>query len=162
MKRLAVVLLLTLLTLLVAAPSAQAASPTHERMPANFHEVDETCGFPVEVHQTGFIIVIQWVAADGSLRRFEAYPEVRATFTNPSTGQSLTVNLAGTAHITEGADGSFTLVGTGNWGFNHDPNGDEPGIFLLSGRFVFSIDAQGNESLSSVGSVVNLCAQLAA
>jgi hypothetical protein len=162
MKRLAVVLLLTLVTLLVAAPSAQAASPTHERMPANFDDVDETCGFPVEVHQTGFIIVIQWVAADGSLRRFEAYPEVRATFTNPSTGQSLTVNLAGTAHITEGEDGSFTLVGTGNWGFSHDPDTDEPGIFLLSGRFVFSIDAQGNASLSSVGHVVDLCAQLAA
>jgi hypothetical protein len=91
-------------------------------MPANFDDVDETCGFPVDVHQTGFIIVIQWVAADGS----------------------------------------FTLVGTGNWGFSHHPDTDEPGIFLLSGRFVFSIDAQGNESLSSVGHVVDLCAQLAA
>jgi hypothetical protein len=162
MKRLAVVLCLTLLALVAAAPSAQAAPPTHERMPANFDDVDETCGFPIEVHQTGFIIVIQWVDADGSLRRFEAYPEVTATFTNQSTGQSVTVNLAGPAHITEGADGSFTLIGTGNWGFNHHPDTDEPGIFVLSGRFVFSIDAQGNESLSSVGSVVDLCAQLAA
>jgi hypothetical protein len=96
------------------------------------------------------------------LRRFEAYPQVRATFTNPSTGQSVTVNLAGTAHVTEGADGSFTLVSTVNWGFSHHPDNDEPGIFLLSGRFVFSVDAQDNASLRSVGQVVDLCAQLAA
>ena len=110
----------------------RAGCPANPRAHARqFRRVDETCGFPVEVHQTGFIIVIQWVDADGSLRRFEAYPEVTATFTNQSTGQSVTVNLAGTAHITEGADGSFTLIGTGNWGFNHHPDTDEPGIFVL-------------------------------
>jgi hypothetical protein len=162
MKRLAVVVLLTLLASVAAAPSAQAAPPTHERMPATFDGVDETCGFPVEVHQTGFVVVIDWVAADGSSHRIEAYPQVKATFTNPSTGQSVTVNIAGPGQFTEGADGSFTLVGTGNWGFDHNPETGEPGIFLLSGRFVFSIDAAGNESLRSVGQVVDLCAQLAA
>ena len=78
MKRLAVVLLFSLLTLLVAAPSALAAPPTHERVPVDDVVVDEeSCGFPVEIHTTGFILAIEWVAEDGSLRRFEAYPSSR-------------------------------------------------------------------------------------
>ena len=71
MKRRIVVLLLTLLALVIAAPSAQAAPPTHERLPADFDGVDDTCGFPVEIHQTGFLIAIQWVDQDGSLRRID-------------------------------------------------------------------------------------------
>jgi hypothetical protein len=161
MKRRIVVLLLTLLALVMAAPSAQAAPPTHERMPADFDDIDDTCGFPVEIHQTGFVIAIQWVDEDGSLRRIEAYPQLKATFTNPATGESITVNIAGPAHITESPDGSFTLVGTGNWIWGNHPQTGEPGIFLLSGRFVFSVDAQGNESFRSVGRFVDLCAELA-
>jgi hypothetical protein len=162
MKRLGVVLLLTFLALVVAAPSALAAKPTHERIPADFDGVDETCGFPVEIHQTGFLIAIQWVDADGSLRRIEAYPQLKATFTNPTTGERITVNVAGPAHIAESPDGSFTLVGTGNWIWGNHPDTGTPGTFLLSGRFVLSVDAQGNESFRSVGRFVDLCAELAA
>jgi hypothetical protein len=162
MKRRIVVLLLTLLALVITAPSAQAAPPTHERLSADFDGVDETCGFPVEIHQTGFIIAIQWVDEDGSLRRIEAYPQLKAPFTNPATGESIRVNIAGPAHITESPDGSFTLVGTGNWIWGNHPQTGEPGTFLLSGRFVLSVDAQGNESFRSVGRFVDLCAELAA
>jgi hypothetical protein len=162
MKRPAVVLFLALLTLLVAAPSALAAKPTHERMPIDDEFVDESCGFPLQVQQTGFLVAIEWVGEDGSLRRFEAYPQLKATYTNPSTGQSIRVNFSGPAHITEGTDGSFTLVGTGLWLFGSHPDTDEPGIFLLSGRFVLSIDAQGNQSFHRAGRVTDLCAQLAA
>jgi hypothetical protein len=162
MKRLAVVLLLTLLALVAAAPSALAAKPTHERVPIDDEFVDESCGFPLEVQQTGFLVAIEWVNADGSLRRFEAYPQLKATYTNPSTGETLKVNFSGPAHITEGADGSSTLTGTGLWLFGNDPDTGELGIFLLSGRFVLSIDAQGNESFRRAGRVTDLCAQLAA
>jgi hypothetical protein len=162
MKRLTVVLLLALMALVAAAPSALAAKPTHERVPIDDVLVDESCGFPVEVHTTGFLLAIEWVDEDGSLRRFEAYPQLRSTYTNLDTGESITVNIAGPAHITEGADGSFTLVGTGNWGWDINPDTDEPGHFLTSGRFVFSIDAAGNESFSRVGRIIDLCAKLAA
>jgi hypothetical protein len=60
MKRLAVVLLVTLAAL-VAAPSAQAAPPTHERVPIDETFTDESCGFPVQVQLTGFMLVIEWV-----------------------------------------------------------------------------------------------------
>jgi hypothetical protein len=36
-----------------------------------------------------------------------------------------------------------------------------PGITLLNGRFVLTIDSQGNPSFSSVGRTRDLCAELA-
>lgn len=161
MKRLAVVLLLTLAAVAVAAPSAQAAPPTHERVPIDDEFTDGSCGFPVQVHVTGFMLVIEWVDEDGTIRRFEGFPQARTTFTNLITGESITVSAAGSAHITDNPDGSFTAVGTGNWGFPVDPETGEPGVVLLSGRWVF-IEAQGNTSFSFVGQEVDLCAELAA
>jgi len=162
MKRRMIVLLLTLLALVVAAPSAQAAPPTHERIPADFDGIDESCGFPVEIHQTGFVVAIQWVSQDGSSHRIEAYPQVKATLTNPATEESITLNIAGPGQFTDNPDTSFTLVGTGNWLWGNHPDTGEPGLFLLSGRFVLSVDAQGNESFRSVGRFIDLCAELAA
>jgi hypothetical protein len=102
MKRLVALLLLTLLALVAAAPSALAAKPTHERVAVDDVVVDELCGFPVKVHTTGVVLAIEWVDEDGSLRRFEAYPQFRSTYTNLDTGKSIKVNIAGPAHITEG------------------------------------------------------------
>jgi hypothetical protein len=162
MKRLAVVLLVTLAALVAAAPSAQAAPPTHERefVDRTFTE-GELCGFLVEIHQTGFVIRIEWVDEDGNVRRIEAFPQGKATFTNPETGESITVNAAGPAHLIENPNGSLTVVGTGNWGFDINPETDEPGWFQVSGRWVFSVDAEGNEDFHFVGRVRDLCAELA-
>ena len=165
MKRLAVALLLTLAAVVAAAPSAQAAPPTHDRVP-----IDETpfidpesCAFPVQGQASGVMLVIEWVDEDGTTRRFEGFPQARLTLTNLSTGKSITVNTAGSFHLTENPDGSLTAAGTGNWGFPFDLETGEPGFLLLySGRWVFSIDAQGNESFRFDGRVIDLCAELAA
>jgi hypothetical protein len=90
-----------------------------------------------------------------------AYPQLKATSTNLATGEGIRVNIAGPAHIIEGADGGFTLVGTGNWGWGSHPDTGEPGLFLTSGRFVLSVDAAGNESFRRVGRLRDLCAELA-
>jgi hypothetical protein len=160
MKRLAVVFLATLAALVAAAPSAQAAPPTHERVPVDETVIDESCGFRVQTHVTGFVVTIEWVDEQGT-RRFEAFPQDRATHTNLSTGESITVNTAGPEHTTESPDGSLTVVGTGTWGFGNHPETGEQGIFQVAGRWVFSIDAQGNESFHFVGRVRDLCAELA-
>jgi hypothetical protein len=163
MRRLAVVLLLTVLALVVATPSALAAPPTHERVPVDVHFVDESsCGFPIEIRQTGFVIAIDWVDENGVSRHFEAAPQLKTTLTNLDTGESIRIIIAGPVHITESPDGSLTVVGTGNWLFHNNPKTDEPGLFRTSGHFVFSIDAQGNESFQFTGHVIDLCAELAA
>jgi hypothetical protein len=81
---------------------------------------------------------------------------------SPGTGESITTNSAGPFHSTQGADGSFRLVGTGNQPWLSNPVTGDPGIFLSSGRYVISFDAQGNGSFSPVGYIVNLCGELAA
>lgn len=163
MKRLTAVLLVTIAALVAAAPSALAAPPTLEREFVDVTFTDEeSCGFPVEIHQRGFVIGITWVDEDGSVRRIEAFPQGRATLTNPDTGESITVNAAGPAHITDNPDGSFTLVGTGTWGWPNHPETGALGIFQLAGRFVLAVDAEGNASFSFVGQFIDLCAELAA
>jgi hypothetical protein len=162
MKRLTVVFLVTLVACVAAASSAQAAPPTHERVPVDQRLLDQSCGFLVQTHLTGFVLTIEWVDEDGTIRRFTAFPQGRATHTNPSTGESITVNAAGPERTTVNPDGSFTVVGTGTWGFANHPGTGAPGIFQVAGRWVFSVDAQGNESFRFVGRVRDLCAELAA
>jgi hypothetical protein len=163
MKRLAVVVLATLAALVAATPSAHAAPPTHDRVPIDATFTDHAaCGFSVEGHATGVMLVIEWVDEDGTTRRFEGFPRGRLTLTNLTTGKRITVNTAGSAHITENPDGSLTAVGTGNWGFPFDPETGEPAFPLFSGRWVFSVDTQGNTSRHFAGRVRDLCAELAA
>jgi hypothetical protein len=164
MKRLAVVVLATLAAL-VAAPSAQAAPPTHNRVSVDetFTDEREACGFPIKGHATGVKLTIEWVKKDGTIRRFEGFPQGRLTVTNLTTGKRITVNTAGSFHLTESPDGSLTAAGTGNWGFPFDLETGEPGFLLLySGRWVFTIDAQGNESFRFDGRIRDLCTELAA
>jgi hypothetical protein len=163
MKRLAVVFLATLAALVAAVPSAQAAPPTHDLVPINETFTDnEACDFPVQGHVTGFMLIIEWVDEDGTTRRFEGFPQAKLTLTNLTTGKSITANTAGSFHLTENPDGSLTAAGTGNWGFPFDLETGEPGFLLYSGRWVFSIDAQGNESFRFDGRVRDLCTELAA
>lgn len=89
MKRLTAVLLVTIAALVAAAPSALAAPPTLEREFVDVTFTDEeSCGFPVEIHQRGFVIGITWVDEDGSVRRIEAFPQGRATLTNLTLGRA--------------------------------------------------------------------------
>jgi hypothetical protein len=122
----------------------------------------ESCGVPVEFHGVGVSVTIQWVDADGTTRTITAYPQTRLTLTNLDTGTSITLNTSGGARLTEGADGSFTMVGTGLWEWGINPRTLAPGEFLTSGRWVFSIDAAGNASFQIVGNITDLCPQLTA
>jgi hypothetical protein len=161
MKRLAVALLATIFLVLMASP-AMAAKPTHTRTPFDQSFVDRSCGFRVGVRFVGFTVDIQWTDANGDVRDFQAYPQAKQVLTNLATGNTITTNLAGPQHLTVGADGSLTMIGTGNWGWPFNPKTDAPGIYLTAGRWVFAIDAQGNASFSIVGRIVNLCPRLAA
>jgi hypothetical protein len=155
MKRLVVVSLLALASL-AFVPSALSDPPTIQRFPIDttfFDDVD--CGFPVQIDITG--TDLQIISGD---RVFDAFPQSTATLTNLDTETSITVSIAGPGHTTLGADGSVTLVGTGPTLFFLLFQGN-PGITLLNGRFVLTIDSQGNLTFSSVGRSRDLCAELA-
>jgi hypothetical protein len=156
MKRLVVISLLALASL-VLVPSALSDPPTIQRFPidaTSFDYVD--CAFPVQIDIVGTDLEI----TSGN-RVFDAFPQSRATLTNLDTGTSTTVSIAGPGHTTLGADGSVTLVGTGPTLFWLTTPPILHGITLLDGRFVLTIDSQGNLTFSSVGGTRDLCAELA-
>jgi hypothetical protein len=141
----------------IFASSALSDPPTIQRFPidaTSFDDVD--CGFPVQIDIVGTDLEI----TSGN-RVFDAFPQSTATLTNLDTGTSITVSIAGPSHTTLGADGSFTIVGTGPGLFWLAPR-LLPGITLLNGRFVLTVDSQGNLTFSSVGETRDLCAELAA
>jgi hypothetical protein len=155
MKRLFVVSLFALASL-VLVPSALSDPPTIQRFPIDatlFDDVD--CGFPVQIHIVGTDLEI--TSGD---RVFDAFPQSTATLTNLVTETSITVSTAGPGSTFFGADGSVTFVGRGPTLFFFAFQGN-PGITLLNGRWVLTIDSQGNQTFSSVGGTRDLCAELA-
>jgi hypothetical protein len=158
MRRLVVVSFIALAAL-VLAPGALSSPPTITRTPIDLTVVDDVdCGFPVEIHIVGTQLTIL-STVQGDLREFDAFPNSRATLTNLDTGTTITASIAGPGHITLGADGSFTFVGTGPTLFFF---GENPGITSFDGRYFVSFDAQGNLTFSMVGATRDLCAELAA
>jgi hypothetical protein len=146
---------------LLAAPAASAAQPEITTVPADSTQVDESCGFPVEVVTTGFIVTKEWEDEDGSVRRLESFPQLKATFTNLETGESARVVASGPSRIVEGPDRSFSFAGSGIWWFPQNFETGEVGLVNLTGRLVFELDADGNVFVNIVGHSVDLCAALA-
>ena len=159
MRRLIVVSLIALAAL-VLTPSALSSAPTITRTPIDLTFADDVdCGFPVQIHIVGTQLTIL-STVQGDLREFDAFPNSRATLTNLDTGRAIAVSIAGPGHISLGADGSFSFVGTGPTLFFLDPA--NPGITSFNGRYFVSFDAQGNLTFSMVGATRDLCAELTA
>lgn len=159
MKRFALVLLLTLP--FMTARAAYADKPTIERFPIDDEFVDDSCGFAVDVQVTGIALVISYTDDEGVYHELDAYPQARVVFTNVETGEAVTESISGPGKLTIHPDGSFTLFGSGNWVWGGNPETGDPGWFLVQGRFVQSIDAEGNYSWSLLGGrLTSICDQL--
>lgn len=91
-----------------------SARPTIVRIPIDEYFVDQSCGFDVGVHITGTVVDISYTDANGVFHEFQAGPQVRLELTRLDTGNSMTFNISGPAHITVNPDGSNTLTGTGS------------------------------------------------
>ena len=143
-------------------PAALAGKPTIQRIPFEEHFVSQSCGFPVQVDATGTIVDISYTDALGNIHDFQAAPQAKLTMTNLVTRKTIVVNVSGPGDATIGADGSFTEVGTGLWGWTRvNPTTLEPGIFLTQGRFVVSFSASGVRTFTLTGTTIDLCARLA-
>ena len=149
-------------------PALTWASPAHADAPVReveqVHEVSDTdvCGFPVQLTTDGTIIRTTYTDADGTVTRIrEVYPQYRMTATNLDSGEVYAAGIPGPLFITFHSDGSSTFVGTGPWQFGSNPETDEPGIFLLRGRFVVETDASGEQTFTRVGTVIDVCERLA-
>ena len=128
--RIALAAAVAALSLAAVAPAAIAGKPTIQRTPFEDHAVSQSCGFPVQLDAAGTALDISYTDALGNFHTFEAGPQVKQTMTNLITGKTIVVNISGPGQYTFGADGSFTLVGTGLWSWTRvNPATLAPGSF---------------------------------
>ncbi len=157
-RRIAVFTTVLLAVLLVAPPSAWASAPSITRQSVDVTQVWNDCGFDLEAHIAGDVVTRTWTDGGGT-RVVETYPRLKLTLSDPRTQASLVVVISGPFHLVVRPDGSSTEMGTGKYIWGVDPRDrEQQGLFSSSGRYVRSLDAQGNETAwSFVGTVVPLC-----
>ena len=155
---------LALLIALAAPVPAQADQPVREVIPLPPDATTEACGFPVLVQTVGTIIRRTWLDAQGNpVRAIETYPGVKYVLTNLETQKQIQFSIVGPAFYEFRPDGSFTVTGTGPWGwYPENPETGEPGIFHIRGRLTYTVDADGNFSFDLIaGHIINVCPRLA-
>jgi hypothetical protein len=153
------------LLLPLSATPAAADKPAREVIEVVADESDsDVCGFTVHLLFEGTIIRTTYTDEAGNVVRIrEVYPNYRMTATNVLTSETFEAAIPGPFVIDLHPDGSTTQVGTGPWFFGgRNPDTREPGMFLLTGRWVLETDPQGQTTLTRAGRLVDLCAILAA
>src|SRR5215216_3353535 len=160
-----VALTMAVLTALAVAPTAIAAKPAREIIPAPEDRlINDQCSFPVLGHIEGSEIDTTFTDRAGNpIRLLGVFPGNTLTLTNLDSGKSITVGATGSFHLRVEPDGSGSamLTGQGAWP-DGNPLTGEPGIWYQSGRVSATFDAEGNTtSIKSTGKLVNLCTQLA-
>jgi hypothetical protein len=162
-------LLLVLLALLLTPSVALADKPTREPAPA-FEPppfaAGEVCAFPVLIEETeNKAKALTFIDDSGAPLRQIITGKFRVRVTNLATGESLVVNVSGPGFLTftEGELATVTLGGRGLLFLRAGIDVPPAGIFLLSGRTVLGIGAQGEVTsiVSQTGRVQDLCAALA-
>ena len=153
----------TMLIAVVVVPSAAADKPdSHIRPAPDDVTITGQCAFPVLGHIEGAEIDTTFTSKAGNIRLLGVFPGNTLTLTNLDAGKSITVGATGSFHLTLQADGSGSAMVTGQGAWpDGNPVTGEPGIWYQSGRVMFTRDAEGNVTVESTGTLVNLCGQLA-
>jgi hypothetical protein len=149
------------LAIATAAPASAAAPDLELKLPAG-----TACAFPLHVEGTGDKrIMKQFTDQNGKVVRLLAAGKgFELTFTNLSSGESITLPSNGSVQLTTiNADGTQTVQSTGHNVvilFPTDvPAG--PSTTLYTGRLVYTVDADGVFTvLSTSGQTTDICALL--
>lgn len=159
MKRLAVIAFAVLLAVIWGAP-AHADPPVREVIEVHDTFPSDVCGFPTEEATDGTIIQTTYSDADGTVTRIhQVYPNnFRVAVTNLDSGEVYETVVPGALLITFHSDGSLTVVGTGLWNLESNPETGEPGIFILKGSWVVEVPPG---TFSYVGTFIDVCELLA-
>ena len=140
----------TLLALpLALAPAAAASAATPDRFSfavddTGLSRTSEECGFDILLHVQGTIRVLDFFDQDGNgTRTLVTYPGLTYTFTNASTGESVTSRSPDPEHLTWNVDGSGSLRVTGLVLHFRVPGDGSAG---QAGTFTVSWDTEGEET----------------
>jgi hypothetical protein len=167
-KRAIVLAISVILALTMAAPTvlaqsdngvAPGPSPSSGTFIVNPDDEGGSCAFPLQLEVSGQEKRI--TQPDGSL--IITSPGLDVTATNEITGEQARFSITGTFFETTAENGDVTTVITGR-NLLFDP---DAGIVLLSGKFSFVFDAEGNliksfeDPPAGNGQVIDVCALLA-
>jgi hypothetical protein len=158
-------LLSAVLVTLAVVPAATANKPMREVIPAPEDRViTGQCAFPVLGHIEGSEIDTTFFDRAGDpVKLIGVFPGNTVTLTNLETGTSITLGATGSFQLRVEPDGSGSamVTGLGAW-VDGNPVTGEPGIWYQRGRVSATFDAAGNTtSITSSGTLINLCPQLA-
>ena len=156
--------LLALVVVLAAPSAARADPPVIERIPQGIPDsTTNVCGFPVLQHFLGSSIRRTFFEEQGNpVREITTAVGFGVILTNGDTGKQIHVALGGPLFTEYHSDGSITFNAKGPWPFDQNPLTGEPGFVLVTGRWTFTVDADGTETFRFLtGHAVDLCARLA-
>jgi len=160
MRRLSIMLVAAIAaSLAVAVAPAGAAKPVQEWVPIDETFTWDDCGFAVEEHDVLLLHFTSWYDPSGvRTAQLVAAPGAKITYTNPDTGESVTIANPFVVHKTDNPDGSQTIAFTGL--FFSLPGGGSR--YVDSGRDLVIFSSGDVQLLASVGPSDDLCAALAA
>jgi hypothetical protein len=161
MPRMIVMLAIALVTALgVAATLANAATPVREWVSIDDTFTFDDCGFLVEEHDVANLHFVSWSDPTGArTRQVVTAPGARITWTNVTTGASVTSMNSYAVHKRDNPDGSITIAFTGIV-FAIPGGGGK--AYVESGRDLVVFSSGGIELLSSAGPSADLCEALTA
>jgi hypothetical protein len=143
-------LVLMAVTAITSTGPAIAARPETHRMHVDdtfLSRISEDCGYDVLLHLEGTITVTDFTNRDGTVTRtLVTYPALFFTFINAATGEAVTSRSPDVEHYRYNDDGSLTLTVTGL--VMHVVVPGEGVQAAQAGRFVVTIDADGNETVT--------------
>jgi hypothetical protein len=151
---------------LTASPALAGRGPKWEFLPATPSTVPSSfCGFAVQVTPVGKQFAKVLKSTNGSETALITGTQT-LSFTNLSTGKTITENASASSRFTANADGSVTVASRGRSPVVLSPPDaqrfDLPAVSVVAGALTLSMDAGGNlTSLSLSGHVlVDVCAAL--
>jgi len=151
---------------LTASPALAGRGPKWEFLPAETSTVPSSfCGFAVQVTPVSKQFAKFLKATDGS-ETVLITGTLTLSFTNLSTGKTITENTSASSRFTANADGSVTAATRGHSPLVLSPADAQrfelPNVSVVAGALTVSMDSGGNlTSLSLNGHVlVDVCAAL--
>jgi len=141
-KRLILMLVLVVTVAMLAAAPAEAAKPFILKVPVDFTDTFDDCGFTIVHHVQGSFTIHGFVDKNGNPKTEIDTFALKESFTNPDNGMSFSTPDVGPDIISFKSDGSTTVANIGL--LSHVVLKGQGEIAAVVGKIMFTFDASGN------------------
>jgi hypothetical protein len=141
-RRLILMLVLVVAVVMLAVAPAEAVKPFIMKVPVDFTDTFDDCGFTIVHHVQGSITVHVFFDKNGNPKTEIDTFALTESFTNPDNGMSFSTQSVGPDIISFKNDGSVTVASIGI--ISHVVLKGQGEIAARVGKIVFTFDASGN------------------